>query len=448
MKRQIKRYIAMLLGLMILCTTMAGCNLVKRAQAVEPVNKEDIVKNLENTVTVDQLDEDYTAGLNAFALRVISELQEGENLFISPYSISLALSMLYNGADEKTREEMAGMLGFDQLKDYTNDYSEASNHHMNANSSFLMEALEKADPKVKLNLANSIWLAEDGEFNESAEQALLAPARFYYDGDIFRVDFKEDQTLDSINQWVSDQTNQMIDPFLESFSDKAMLRLFLVNAIYFNGEWSEPFEPKDTRKAVFYGIEAQRKVDMMYMNKSGFRYLNENGIKGIELPYGDGRIVMNVLIPEEHKSETIDELFDAFSEQELTDYLDKLDTTEKIEIGTLQLPKFELEYGFKVINDVLKELGMEEAFQGGNADFELIGKDLFVSAVSHKAKIRVEEWGTEAAAATGVEVNCTSAMPVETIDFIVNRPFIFLIRDTQTDTILFVGQINQLEYSN
>jgi len=183
---------------------------------------------------------------------------------------------------------------------------------------------------------------------------------------------------------------------------------------------------------------------MSCYSETEFRYRNEKGIRGIEIPYGDGRMVMNILIPEDTKQNTIDELYKELTPEEIGAYLSKMDTVEKTEIGRLQLPKFEMEYGLEVLNDALQVLGMEKAFQEGSADFEQIGNNLFVSTVSHKAKIKVEEWGTEASAATGIEMETTGAMLEEPINFIVNVPFIFFIRDTKTGTILFMGEMNQL----
>jgi serpin B len=253
-------------------------------------------------------------------------------------------------------------------------------------------------------------------------------------------DFKEEKTLEALNKWVSDKTEGMIDPFIESFSDPELLRLYLVNAVYFNGEWSVPFDPQKTRKSYFTGKSGSITVDMMGMYGKEYRYLSENGIRGIEIPYGDGRLVMNILIPEDPENIFIDELYDGLSAEEIEAFLEKLDTAGKTEISRLELPKFEIEYGLKNLNDALKDLGMKKAFEVGGADFKQIGESLYVSAVVHKAKIKVEEWGTEASAATGIEVNTEAAL-LDPNNFIVDVPFIYFIRDTQTDTILFMGEM-------
>jgi serpin B len=416
-----------------------------RANASKPINSKKLSGASTDVTEVETIDKTYVTGLNTFAYGIFSELTGEENVFIAPYSISLALSMLYNGADKETRTEMAKLLGYDQLKDYTEDYNELANRYMNANSKYLRKALQKSDPKVEIKIANSIWLAENAIFQDTIETALLAPVRNYYSSDIFRVDFADDKTLDQVNQWVSDNTDAMIDPFLEKFQDKEALRLFLVNAIYFNGKWSNPFSPEDTRAQSFQGLTNVSSVDMMYMFDQEYRYLNVNGLRGIEIPYGNETLVMNLLIPEDTANTAINQVYSKLSAIEVDQYLKQLDEVAKTEIGTLAVPKFEMEYGTVSFNEALRELGMKRAFEEGNANFGLIGDDLFVSMVGHKAKIKVEEWGTKAAAATSVEINTTAAQVEEPLCFIVDVPFIFFIRDKQSDTILFMGEMNNMD---
>jgi serine protease inhibitor len=294
MNGKLYKVIAMLLVMMLMLGTLTGCQMALKAKAFEPINSDTVLKEYKDAVSVEKLDQNFIDGLNRFSLQLFSKQRNGENILISPYSMATALAMLYNGSDHETRNEMAQMLGYDKLEGFTKDYNETANQYMNANNLFLREVMQKADSKVKINIGNSIWMSLNGEFSENMDRALLAPVRYYYDGDIFDVDFKEGKTLNNLNKWVSKKTEGMIDPFIEAFSNPEMLRLFLVNAVYFNGEWSIPFEPKDTRRDIFHGKNAERNVDMMFMNDTEFRYLNEHGIKGIEIPYGNGQIVMNV----------------------------------------------------------------------------------------------------------------------------------------------------------
>ena len=438
-----RKVIALLLILALFGSVLYGCSSLKKAAASQPMNGKDSIEHYEGTIKLEEMDPAYADAQREFAYQIFDSVEEGENTFLSPYSIAMALSMLYNGADWGTREEMAKLLGYDLLEGYTPDYNEAANHYVNANNTLLMRLLQAAGyPKVKLNTANAIWLAKEGEFSDQLETDLLAPARYYYDGDVFEVDFKKEETLKEVNQWVSKKTNGMIDPFLDSFSDPESIRVFLANAVYFNGEWKLPFEPKDTREATFYGEKETTRVDMMHLYGEKFRYYSEGGVQGIELPYGSGTIVMDILIPED-KQQSIQELYEGLTSKEKDDFFGKLDKAVVKEIGTLGVPKFELEYSVEELNDILIGMGMKEAFSRQDADFELIGKKLYVSRVTHKAMIRVEEWGTEASAATGIEVETTAALAEPPLNFIVDVPFLFFIRDTATDTILFMGSMIQ-----
>lgn len=438
-----KASIWLLIALMTAGGILPGCSSLKKSLAAQPINGKDSIKNYEGTVKLEELDRIFSDGQGDFAYRIFDALEDGENIFLSPYSISTALSMLYNGADQESRDEMARLLGYDKLPGYTVEYQEAANHYVNANHQLLTQLLGTADPKVKINAANSIWLKQGEKFSNQIEKALLAPVRYYYGGDIFEVDFRKEKTLKEVNQWVSDKTEGMIDPFLDQFADPEMLRVFLANAVYFNGEWTLPFEPKDTREAPFFREAGTSRVRMMHIFDEKFRYYREGDLQGIELPYGNETIVMNVLLPLD-KEQSIRKLYKDWTPVETEDFLHKLDQAPKAKINTLGIPRFELEYGPMDLGDALAELGMRKAFLPKEADFELIGKDLYVSSVVHKAVIKVEEWGTEASAATGITMDTGSAMPVEPpLNFIADVPFLFFIRDKSTDTILFMGSLMQ-----
>lgn len=437
-----RRLIAFLLCIVMAAGLVTGCGRMAYSNAAL-LNGAKSLASSEKAVKADKLDAGYAEGLNQFAYRIFSELKGEENVFISPYSISTALSMLYNGADGKTREEMAELLGYNLLPGYTDGYSEAANQTANSDSNYLLETLKKADPKVTIDVANSIWLAQGIRFNDTMEKALLAPVRNYYAADIFQVDFTDAKTLDNVNQWVSDHTDKMIDPFLEEFQNKEDIRLFLANAIYFNGKWSSPFSPDETNKASFYGKASTQSVDMMHMSDEKYRYYTGNGLRGIEIPYGEGSVVMDVLLPEDGDS-YIGDLYSSLTGDEMNGFLKQLDASGMTKINTLALPKFEMEYGLVNLNEALQNLGMKSAF-GDDADFSLIGDELKVGEVGHKAKIQVEEWGTRASAATGITVETTAAEISEPVNFIVDRPFIFLIRDKQSGSILFMGRMDQLK---
>lgn len=437
------KLLSLALLIVLIGSILIGCDLSAKAGAAVPINLSKSLKTDVEIKKIDEVDDSHLEGLTKFAFNMFMKQRDGENIFISPYSISSALSMVYNGADGKTRTEIAELLGYDKIEGYTVDYTKEANAYMNSNEKYLIDTLLNADPKVQINVANSIWMAEGIQFNDTIDEALLATVRKYYDGDIFQVDFTLDETLDQVNKWVSHNTDKMIDPFLEQFQDKESLMLFIANAIYFNGKWTLPFEKNNTRQTPFYGREETSEVDMMHMSDEEYRYLASEGIRGVEIPYGNEKLVMDVLIPEDPNNVFIGELLAGKSSSDLNRFLLELDKSSKIKLGTLALPKFEMEYGTVDVTKALKELGMEEAFTD-NANFSLIGDNIFVSTISHKAKIEVEEWGTKAAAATGLELNTTS-MPLDPpINFIVDVPFVFTIRDKVTGTILFIGEMNNV----
>lgn len=437
---KIRKIISVLI-IVAMISIIGGCGQTS-ASKITPMNSKKAINTSTEILELSELDPAYVDGWNQFAYHIFSEIDREENVFISPYSISMALSMIYNGADGVTRTEMAKLLGYDLLKDYTEEYGSDPNQYMNANSKLLIETLKNADSKVQIDIANSIWMDQDKEFKDTIDSSLLAPVRNYYNADIFQVDFKEDATLDALNDWVSKKTDGMINPFLDKFSNPEDLRLVLVNAIYFNGKWSMPFSQSETNRAVFHGAEANRNVDMMNMSEESFRYFSSNGMRGVEIPYGKESLVMDVLIPED-TSNSISQVYNALTEEEISEFLLQLDQTEKVELARLALPKFEMEYRTKDLLENLKALGMKDAFDEEKANFDLISEDLFISEISHMAKIQVEEWGTKAAAATAVMVE-DNALIVNPLEFIVDVPFIFFIRDKDTGAILFMGEINQL----
>ncbi len=439
-----RRIVAVGLSILVLAGAFTGCSRTVD-DTIKPMNSTKLSKEAEkNIILKDGLSAEYISGQKNFDFQLFGKMKGDENVFLSPYSISSALSMLYNGAEGNTRMELAKLLGYQLLPGYAENYSSESNQQMNAQNKYLLDTLQKADPKVKLAFANSIWLAKGEQFADSIDQSLLEPVRNYYNGDIFSVDFTGEGTLKQVNSWVSDHTDSMIDPFLQQFSSPEAMRILLINAIYFNGKWSTPFSPDDTTKATFRGLHSDAEVDEMYLYGGEYRYYTAKGLQGLELPYGNGELVMDILLPENKDQSGIRETYDKLKTDEVDDFLQHLDKVYPVEISKIGLPKFTMEYGTVELKEILAELGMKDAFDKEKADFSLMGDNLFVSSVVHKAKIEVEEWGTKASAATGISVETTSALISDPLEFIVDVPFLFLIRDKQTDTILFMGQINTL----
>ena len=368
---------------------------------------------------------DATSRFAIKIFKVISEEDKGKNIFISPLSISTALTMTYNGAEGSTEEAMAETL----------EITGMTLEELNQNYLNLIESLENADSDVQLNIANSVWARE--EFAPAVKQEFTDRLSSYYDSDLYTRDFGDPKTVVEINDWISAETNNKITKMIEDIDDQ--LVMFLINAIYFKGDWAIPFDEDATHLDDFILQDGSRVEASFMSNSDDFRYYSGSNYEGLRLPYGRDKIAMYVLLPNEDID--IDSFVEGISQSQLEESFDDYIKTEV----DVELPKFKLEYGVKRLNDALKNLGMGVAFDPGEANFEGIApvdsaNNLYIGFVDHKAFVEVNEKGTEAAAATVVGIEL-SAMPM-TQTFRADRPFVFLIRDDRSGTILFMGKIN------
>ncbi len=370
---------------------------------------------------------------NLFGFDLFKEVagHEGENnVFISPLSVSMALGMTLNGAEKATYDSLRNALG----------YADLSRQEINESYQDMIEQLTELDPKVALEIANAIWIRQ----GLPVEQPFIDVNTQYFDAEVTNLNFDDPGSVDIINNWVASGTHDKITKILDSIPPEMVM--YLMNAIYFKGDWTYQFEPKHTQQAPFYPAEGEEvQCDMMSIEQE-FPYFETDNFQAIDLPYGDGDFSMVVLLPkpDSHRSQLI-ELLD------LQQWLDWMDQFEKRE-GTLRLPKFSIEYK-ALLNNMLESLGMGIAFDPGRADFSGIsqevydqGNRLFISEVLHKTFVRVDEKGTEAAAVTSVGVGVTSVQP-DRFTMVVNRPFIFAIRERHTNTILFLGAITAPEWN-
>jgi serine protease inhibitor len=371
------------------------------------------------------VDRSIVAANTGFAIGLLKELQgeqTGRNTFISPLSVSIALAMAYNGANSSTREAMGRALGLDGMSDDA----------INVGYQRLIESLLSADRDVSLNIGDSVWIrstfapAVNAEFTDALSK--------YFGSSIYSRPF-DASTVDEVNSWVSKETNGKIDKILESIDSHNVM--FLINAIYFKGGWVDEFDAALTQQADFTTADGSVvKVDIM-SREGGYSYYGDEAVQVIRLPYGRDKIAMYVFLPAEGSS--LESFVSGLTRDSLETYLGRL-TNVEIE---LQLPKLKLEYGKTDLKDALTALGMGIAFDSGSADFGRIAdvrpEHLYLAFVDHKAMIEVNEEGTEAAAATNVGISLTS-LPVMAA-FIVNRPYMFIIRDDRSGTILFSGLI-------
>jgi serine protease inhibitor len=362
-------------------------------------------------------------GNTRFALELYQKLHGTEgNLFFSPYSISSALAMTYAGARKETEVQMARTLHF--LINQKQIYPAFA----------LLEAkLEQTGKQghVQMNVANALWPRKDSAFLKEYLNLL----KKFFGVLITPIDYDDEESARQIiNSWIEKRTASRIKDLLQPGVLNSLTRLVLVNAIYFKGEWAIQFDPELTSGAAFFTApNLQVQVPMM-TRKNEFRYAERNGLQILELPYNGVDLSMIVLLP--RAIDGLAELEESFSVENLGLWTENLEATEV----DVSLPKFEINFPFR-LDGTLKALGMVDAFSN-NADFSGMNgnQDLFISAVLHKAYVSVNEQGTEAAAATAVIVQ-TKALSIPNIVFRADHPFIFLIRENTTGSILFIGRV-------
>ena len=350
-----------------------------------------------------------------FGFKLLMDLQERQpdaNIMISPLSISIALTMTYNGAAGETQRAMAEVLEIEGLGIDT----------VNRSNVALRNSLENTDPEVEIAIANSIWSRQGVEFNPS----FLHRNREFFEAEIGSLNFNDPQALKVINGWVETNTNGKIKQIVQRIDPGTLI--FLVNAIYFKGSWQKEFDKSATRDGIFYlSNGSEKRVPMMY-RRGAYPYFRGDNFEAARLPYGDGKVSMYVFLP--NRDSNLNDFIEQLNAQKWSNWMSQFqETTDDSE---MILPRFELEYEVK-LNDALTALGMGIAF-GNGADFSGMGTQLFISEVRHKTIIEVNEEGTEAAAVTAV-VGVKSLPPA----FRVDRPFFFAIHDDRTQTILFMG---------
>lgn len=367
--------------------------------------------------TTEIIESDNEFGLELFK-KVVAGEPEAKNIFISPTSVALALAMTYNGAAGETKTAMENALrkaGF-------------STEEINTAYKSLIEALRSVDPKVLLEIANSIWYREG--FNVLPQ--FISVNEEYYNAEVSSLDFSSPQALAVINDWVSDQTNEKIKTIIDQIPANTVM--YLINAIYFKGIWQYEFDKNNTFNGPFYSTDGSP-VTVPYMkNKLSLPMLSTEKFSMLELPYGRGNYSMVILLPEEGYS--TQDVINSLTPESWDSWVSSLAYTNNIDV---QVPKFKFEYE-NLLNDELDNMGMGVAFSDF-ADFSEINGtgNLFISRVIHKSFVEVNEEGTTAAAVTAVEVGYTSVItePV----FHVDRPFVFAIRETTTGALVFIGRV-------
>lgn len=363
-------------------------------------------------------EEGINSATNQFGFNVFHALYEKDQVLFSPLSASLALSMTATGANGNTASQMISTLGFEG---YTMD-------EVNGYFKKMVAALLTIDPNTAFEIANSLWISE----RANARKDFINECKKYYASEVFPADFGSQETIDKVNKWCSDKTHGKIPSILDGPNPNMVMAL--MNALYFKGTWKNAFQ-SDIFPGDFRTISGTVKsVDMMYQ-QSELPYAEYDGFRMVELPYGNGAFSMKVILPKEKEDfAKAVKRFDAKT-------LDKLRGKATTNLVNVIMPKFTFEYKAD-LNDILIALGMEDAFDGGKADFSKMSHDdLFISFVKQKTFIDVNESGTEAAAVTVVAMDKNAPMdPPKTIDFTADRPFLFVIQENSTGAVLFIGQ--------
>ncbi len=358
-----------------------------------------------------------TFGLNLF--RELNKEEIGNNMFISPLSVSYALGMTLNGAAGETRTAMLQTMALHGM----------SMEEINASYKNLMAYLMHIDPEVLVEIANSIWYRQ----GLNVEQDFIDVNQQFFDALVQALDFTAPESVDIINAWINQKTHGKIEEVIEEIERDNVM--FLINAVYFKGTWLYEFDADNTKDDLFNREDGTSIPVKMMEQRSDFRYTANDLFQAIDLPYGDEKYVMTLLLPRSGKH--VDDLTAQMTAENWRQWIAELNG-EKRPVD-LFLPRFTLEYDIS-LKRVLTSLGMGIAFSG-KADFTKIDKagDLWINDVLHNTFIDVNEEGTEAAAVTVVIIDRTSGSgtPVMRVD----RPFIFVIREQESDTILFMGKI-------
>ena len=351
--------------------------------------------------------------------RLLNSEDNDSNIFISPLSISMALTMTLNGAAGSTEEVMKQALF----------YSGSQRDSINAGSKYLKDRLTSLDKKVTLNIANSIWIKE----GYPIKQAFKDINSQMFDAEVKNLDFSKSDSVNVINGWIDKATKGLIPTMLEP-PIPANVVMYLINAIYFKGEWTIPFDPKSTYDRQFNAIDGTKPVKPMMAKTGEVDFYKTDSFQAIRLPYGSGKVSMYCILPDE--TSDIDRLVDEMNIEVWTALREGM---VKRDEAFVQIPKFKMEYGIKELNSSLTALGMGEAFSD-NANFsDMSDNNLAISRVLHKAVIEVNEEGSKAAGVTVVEMRET-AMP-DRVYFTADRPFLFVIADNEDGSILFMGKM-------
>lgn len=404
----------------ILCLVIVASVVMRPTTKVQALN---LMEGIEaQNVAGKEPDAAFRNAQYEFALELFKACRgaDGENVLVSPLSVMLALSMTANGAKGETLRQMEEVLGL-PIADL-NAYFKTYVNQLPSNE------------KTKIHIANSVWFRDDEE-RLNVHRDFLQTNANYYGADAYAAPFDE-QTLENINNWVSDNTDGMIDHILSEITDQDMM--YLINAMYFDAKW-EGVKPR-TFDGKFHQEDGSDQNVTMLSTTAG-SYLETDNATGFKKDYAGGDYQFVALLPNE--GVTVEELLDSLTAEKLQTTLDGTRSTKVI----THIPEFDLDYDVN-LSDILRDLGMKDAFEYGHADFTGIGSssdgDLYVGSVAHKTHITVNAEGTRAAATTIIDVPTADVAPIQPLQVILDRPFLYMIVDSENNLPLFIGTVDQV----
>lgn len=382
-----------------------------------------------NNITAVTIPSEIAVANNRFALDFYRQISSHDgNIFFSSLSMYTAFSMLYEGAVGETAGQMQGAFGFESNEDLRHNATAA-----------LMSSLNRQDQHATLTLANSLWLANWFEPYDSYVDVINGT----YMADIDSVDFSEssrEKTVELINGWAANKTQDKIPSVLGPKDVRNATSSVLVNAIYFKGSWETQFKPEHTTKDDFWTGTQNVTADFMHM-KNRFGYAGYDEVQVLRMPYDGDRLSMAVILPSDRTG--LDQLMNSVTAEQIDAWLEGMHNNVEV---IIQIPKFEVRTNYELIRPLVS-MGVKDVFNDTTSDLSGMAKlepdqRLWVEKAVQSAYVKVNEEGTEAAAVTAIASSFTDSIPPPPIVFIADHPFLFLIQDDESGTILFIGRMS------
>ncbi len=416
--------VTMTLAMMAMMMGLASCGTTKNADNSKKNQQDDLVASREdglmddNYLILSDAQRDIIENNNAFALNLFSQMKGFDSKVVSPMSVSYLMGMLANGADGQTRQEIMKAIGCEKV----------SLRDLNEFYQMLITRANYFDKATTINIADYIAL----NCHYQLKDGFASTMQNYYKAGVESLDFSKASTLKRINRWCSDHTDGMIPKIIEQVDADAVS--YIMNAIYFNGTWTDKFDTRQTKLENFQGYTRDIKKTQMMHRNGKYQYMDNADFAAVNLPYGNGSYSMTVILPNCGKS--IDEVMAGLDAKKVSELGRSMDEC----VVDLKLPRFTISQETS-LNDIISKLGAPTMFTSG-ADFSNFASgNLSISKMLQKAKIEVSEEGTKASAVTMAMVAMTALRPEpRKVEFHANCPFIYMITEHSTGAILFMGQ--------